>query len=74
MDKEKRKEINKKYYEKNKEKIKQKYYMTEPIICKLCNGKYKKSTRLEHLKSKKHNLVLKIYDDINNNILNLKNQ
>lgn len=43
---------NKKYYEDNKEKHK-KYY-SEKILCEGCGARHTRSTKSNHLKSKKH--------------------
>lgn len=65
--KEKIKEYKKEYYDTNKEKINE--YNKEKFICSICNGRYTKSNKAQHLKTKKH---IKIIINIKNLTINNK--
>ena len=70
-EKEAKKRLNTKYYEKYKERL------AEKIICKECGNEYQRSCKTKHEQSKKHNDIIKIRkmeaelkelrDKINNN-------
>ena len=65
-----RKEYNKKYYEKNKEKIASKLYAK--VTCEKCGRKVSHQNLKKHQKSSKYKAVS--YDDISTMIKELKNE
>ncbi len=66
-----KKEYNKVYYEKNKEK--QLKYLTEKVNCDICNLSISRTNMNAHKKSKKHTAALEInkYKHIVNNVNNV---
>ena len=60
----KRKEYNKHYYEKNKERILK--GMNEKVYCKYCNREYAKHRYDKHCRSTKHIMNLKLHNLENN--------
>ena len=66
----KRKEYNRLYYEKNKERILK--GMNEKIFCKYCNREYAKHRYDKHCRSAKHITNVKLYN-LENQDLEKKN-
>lgn len=64
-----RKEYYKEYYNKNKSELLEK--LKKKVKCSICDCKYSKSSKSNHLKSKKHLMAVKLIKNVKKKILKI---